>query len=296
MGDISLDGKEYSGRKVSKASLFGSDQLNGFAAMSDDGDGSDDSEINEEPSASHETDDDNDDEDDDEVSEEEFVRNRQKKNGKRKSRDVEGDSDQDDEEVEEEYSSDEDHDEDAAPVKGKKRSSQYESAELDQLERELQSIQESEATAAAHLKERAVRERQKALAVKAQKTVWNKALETRILLQKSLQGANKLPEPESQAALIAADEGLEGAYASLATQAAETLGSVLSLLESITAQNPAVAEAGDGAAANAVVGNGASGGVDALWEKWEGVYQQFVPFRDASIDRWHRKTVLTAGK
>ena len=34
---------------------------------------------------------------------------------------------------------------------------------------------------------------------------------------------------------------------------------------------------------------------ERLWEQLDGLYAAFAPFRDASIDRWHRKTTLTTG-
>ena len=52
----------------------------------------------------------------------------------------------------------------------------------------------AEAEAAAGLRERAQREQQKALAVKAQAQLWGRGLELRILLQRALQGANRLPQ------------------------------------------------------------------------------------------------------
>ena len=35
--------------------------------------------------------------------------------------------------------------------------------------------------------------------------------------------------------------------------------------------------------------------MQAKWQRLEEVEAGFAPFRDASIDRWHRKTMLSAG-
>lgn len=65
--------------------------------------------------------------------------------------------------------------------------------ELAALEREYEELQVAEAEAAAGLRVRAAKERQKALAVQAQQQLWQRGLEMRILLQKVLQGSNRLP-------------------------------------------------------------------------------------------------------
>lgn len=62
------------------------------------------------------------------------------------------------------------------------------------LEREYAEMRAAEAEAAAGLRERAAKERQKALAVQAQQALWQRGLELRILLQRALQGANRLPQ------------------------------------------------------------------------------------------------------
>ncbi len=42
-------------------------------------------------------------------------------------------------------------------------------------------------------------------------------------------------------------------------------------------------------------GEGAPPATEQLWTQLEDLYSSFAPFRDASIDRWHRKTTLTTG-
>jgi hypothetical protein len=69
-----------------------------------------------------------------------------------------------------------------------------EDGEMAELEREYEAMRVAEVEAAAGLQERAARERQKALAVRAQQQLWQRGLEARILLQRALQGANRLPQ------------------------------------------------------------------------------------------------------
>jgi hypothetical protein len=69
-----------------------------------------------------------------------------------------------------------------------------------------------------------------------------------------------------------------------------------------------VAEAAAGAAANGAAPqppaalSGANGGGEegaghaaTLWSSLDEAYRGFAPFRDAALDRWHRKTALTTG-
>lgn len=158
-------------------------------------------------------------------------------------------------------------------------------------------------------------------ASQAQKAVWQRGLEARILLQRALAGGNRLPQGEMQEAAAASSADLAAAFGGLAADASALLQDLLQLLGALAGQNPAVAEAAaaagtSGQAAAAAEGSGgrhkrargdedgsegrqqdgAQPGADALWGQVEAAYAAFGPFRDASIDRWHRKTTLTAGK
>ena len=64
----------------------------------------------------------------------------------------------------------------------------------------LPCLPQDEQSALEGLKERAAKERRKAVAVQAQKSVWQRGLEARILLQRALAGANRLPQGGMQAA------------------------------------------------------------------------------------------------
>ena len=173
----------------------------------------------------------------------------------------------------------------------------------------LPCLPQDEQSALEGLKERAAKERRKAVAVQAQKSVWQRGLEARILLQRALAGANRLPQGGMQAAAAGASGELATAFAGLAADAAALLGDLLQLMGALGEQNPAVGEAAAAAAegGGTKVGakrrrNGAQqqqeeevGQCGELWEQLDAAYASFVPFRDASIDRWHRKTLLTTG-
>jgi hypothetical protein len=60
----------------------------------------------------------------------------------------------------------------------------------------------------------------------------------------------------------------------------------------------AVGEAAAGAQAGEKRRREEGSGVPAseqLWDRLDDLYSSFAPFRDASLDRWHRKTTLTTG-
>jgi hypothetical protein len=123
-----------------------------------------------------------------------------------------------------------------------------------------------------------------------------------------------------QAAAAAADDELAAAFGGLAADASALLADLLSLLRALAAQNPAIADAATAAVgaeeegrdtpaaskrarhadpaatAAAAEGEEAGGKAAATWRQLDEAYAAFAPFRDASIDRWHRKTVLTTGR
>ncbi|GAB4815144.1 hypothetical protein N2152v2_002190 [Parachlorella kessleri] len=171
--------------------------------------------------------------------------------------------------------------------------------EMAELEREYEAMRAAEAEAAAGLRERAQREQHKALAVRAQAQLWGRGLELRILLQRALQGANRLPQAQAHGTAAAASEELLGGFSSLAQEAVGLLGDLSDLAETLYQQNPAVCEAAAGAQAGRKrLREGAGAGepsCEQLWAELDGLYSGFAPFRDAALDRWHRKTTLTTG-
>ena len=184
---------------------------------------------------------------------------------------------------------------------GKESDEEDEEDEAAALEREYREMQQQEADAVAGLHERAAKERKKGLAVRAQRSLWESGLEVRILLQKALQAGNRLPQSDAHRVAKVLDPELASGLNGLARDAASVVEDLLSLLGSLEEQHPAIGEA---AAAAGVKrkrsneeGGEEEGGArsDRLWTQLEDNYRRFAPFRDASIDRWHRKTVLSSG-
>lgn len=276
-GDIVLPGKEYSGRKSSRAAIFGSEGEG-------EDDGSDEEEEglrgSEEEASLHEADD---------------------------SEEAESDEEMEEASEEEEEEEEQSESEGAAGANGISNGfgvgkEDQEEDEAAALEREYREMQQQEADTVAGLQERAAKERKKGLAVRAQRSLWEAGLEVRILLQKALQAGNKLPQPESHRVAVAIDPELASGLSGLARDAAGVVEDLLGLLSSIEEQHPAVGEAAAAAGVKRKRSDDKEDGADVagslsdrLWAQLDDSYQRFAPFRDASIDRWHRKTVLSSG-
>ncbi|BDA50915.1 Protein AATF [Coccomyxa sp. Obi] len=179
------------------------------------------------------------------------------------------------------------------------------------LEREFEAARsgaDADAAAAAR-RDRAARERAKGLAVRNQRALWERMLELRILLQGCLQASNRLVRPHMHVAVCATAPELRSGMRGLSDGAAATLDSLLDLHDALLDRVP---DRSDGAlaqpsAAAAAAVNGVSKKrsrdasaqddslVGAKWARINAAYGRFAPYRDASMDRWHRKTMLMTG-
>ena len=176
------------------------------------------------------------------------------------------------------------------------------------------------------------RQAAKAAGVRAQQRLWGSALEMRIRLQKAVSGANRLPRPAAAAAFKASNSAVADSYQQLRSACQETLESMLQLHDALAQQHPAAAAALEAAAAAkqqqqqpaaaAAVAAGskrslAAAGLDAepgiepnstrgkytgscstaaaAWAAVDSTIESLAGFRDASLDKWHRRTVLSSG-
>jgi protein AATF/BFR2 len=175
------------------------------------------------------------------------------------------------------------------------------------------------------------RQAAKAAGVRAQQRLWGSALEMRIRLQKAVSGANRLPRPAAAAAFKASNSAVADSYQQLRSACQETLESMLQLHDALAQQHPAAAAALEAAAAAkqqqqppaaaaAAAGSKrslAAAGLDAepgaepsstrgkytgscstaaaAWAAVDSTIESLAGFRDASLDKWHRRTVLSSG-
>ena len=153
-----------------------------------------------------------------------------------------------------------------------------------------------DAAALANMKDRTSKERTKGLAVTHQKQLWEKHLQLRILLQKCLTSANRLPSGQDHQAVITSDTGLAHGYKHLVQSACETIDSLLGLHSALLQQHPAAHESAEAVEAEAKSRSKRKrrqGGEEhheglqspAKWQRIEEEYAKMVPFRDASVDR-----------
>ncbi|KAG2497233.1 hypothetical protein HYH03_004822 [Edaphochlamys debaryana] len=189
-----------------------------------------------------------------------------------------------------------------------------EDPELLALEAELDDLAEAEEEQAAALRRKAEKDRVKGVAVRAQQVLYERALENRILLQKCLQASNGLPRPPTHAALQASRPDVAEGYARLASAARNTLGQLLGLQRELMGRVPDITlppapspapgskrareESEDADEEDQREGGTSSSGsesLDELWQRLSAHHDALAPYRDASVDSWHRRTVLSSG-
>lgn len=168
--------------------------------------------------------------------------------------------------------------------------------EMAVLEKEMLEAEKAESQAAEELKDRRAKEFEKAKAVKVQKKLWQSGLEARIMMQKVLQGANKLPGADAHVVLEDVDPALAQEMRGVATDAKCTLGDVCEILDCLVEINPAVASRESGPKSSKRRRVSEEDGLRACWAALDTRYADFGTFRDASLDRWHRKTMIESGK
>ena len=164
------------------------------------------------------------------------------------------------------------------------------------LEKEMLEAENAEAEAAEELKDRRAKEYEKAKAVKMQKKLWQSGLEARIMMQKVLQGTNKLPGSEAHVVMEDVDPTLAQEMRGVASDAKRALGDLCEILDCLAEINPAVASRASGATSSKRRRVREEDGLRACWAALDARYAEFGAFRDASLDRWHRKTMIESGK
>lgn len=158
----------------------------------------------------------------------------------------------------------------------------------DMLEKEVEDVEEAEAQVAEELKDRAAKEYRKALCVKAQKRLWNASLESRIMVQKVVQGAHRLPSQDVHPYIGDVDPSLADEMRAVSIDAERSLDDMCAVLDALVEQNTSIQRSKRKRDAT-------GGTIEQVWEALDERYREIAPFRDTSLDRWHRKTMLTGG-
>eukprot|EP00192_Tetraselmis_astigmatica_P005813 CAMPEP_0117677686 /NCGR_PEP_ID=MMETSP0804-20121206/16876_1 /TAXON_ID=1074897 /ORGANISM="Tetraselmis astigmatica, Strain CCMP880" /LENGTH=452 /DNA_ID=CAMNT_0005486983 /DNA_START=116 /DNA_END=1474 /DNA_ORIENTATION=- len=137
----------------------------------------------------------------------------------------------------------------------------------------------------AALSERKAADIAKGTAVVAQQQLGKRFVEFRILLQQVLGNSNRMPRSE-----------LAAEVSSLIQAASESHETLLELQSALESTNSAIHQQHDGDASRG--DSETEPGVRSVEEQWERLdagWMRAQPFIDASIDRWHRKTMLGTG-
>jgi len=289
---IAIDDGEYVGKSSSRAAMEGA-----WAGEEDERDESDES--------------------DDASDDHAMVTDSDDKSDSDETNDDDDDDDGESEEASEEENPEEDDASDSesqSESDGEGEGAFNETSAANALEAELAAMRAEEAEANRLLKTKS-QNVAKGAAVRTQNACWERSLRTRIVLQKGLTLAAKMPAPEYAKAMRDADAEVAPALAVAAASARGALDALLRLQAALMDGNPAIGEAlregendgNDGAGnakkrktrgfyAEAATLDLLSKPAAAVWRAADAAFQSYAPFRDQSCDRWHRKAQVTSGK
>ncbi|CAG9461785.1 unnamed protein product [Pedinophyceae sp. YPF-701] len=160
------------------------------------------------------------------------------------------------------------------------------------LDDELDAQELSERAHVEQMRERRQREQSKGRAVRNQRRLYEKALGCRILLQKPLVGAYRLPSRRVAAQIPQVAPEAGEALEAVRREARDTVATIVAVMDALMERNPAIEDRAG------VLGRGDLSALSSskLWRAVEARDGVLAPFRDAAVDRWHRRTILTSGK
>ncbi|XP_024538306.1 protein bfr2-like [Selaginella moellendorffii] len=127
----------------------------------------------------------------------------------------------------------------------------------------------------------------KGRAVKNQMELWGSALHMRIALQKIVAGSNLLPQEEASSP--------SEAQQTLKAAALQTLDSLLDLEKALLEQNREALDAYRKDSDVEQETHSVSDSLDSAWQRLSNSYSRLIPYRDRTVDRWHRKTQISSG-
>lgn len=171
--------------------------------------------------------------------------------------------------------------------------------EIEELEKEYMNLRHNEQDLLKNLKRHKDEDFLKGQAIKNQKVLWDKTLEFKFLLQRLFEFSNRLPQEPVRSSFCDSDNGVGVAYSDLITSSEKTLDSMLELQEALLENNPSIIQATDGNSLQSFNHSEASKNQDVdddeRWFHLSQMHTRIAPFRNKSIDKWHRKTQVTTG-
>lgn len=175
---------------------------------------------------------------------------------------------------------------------------------VEELVNEYEKLQEEESDALAHIKRQERKNKDRAIAIRNQQSVWESALECRMLLQNLLGLANKAPRPDVYSTIMSHSIEARTGYSAVTKAACNALDSLLQLTLELAGNNPDILGSSDGTAhpqdLSVLLSENQGLEVhedltDTYWRKLKAVQATFSKYGDDSIDAWHRKTSITTG-
>ena len=277
-GPIEMEGAEYAGRSASRSD-FERDAPE--AASSDDDEDDDDDQGSEE--------DEEDDSDTDPYADEDedayVAYDADEAGPSAKGGDEEEEEDDDDD------NDDDNDDDDDFDEKGARARDLLSAATEgdDDLARELQAFrQEEEQTK--KLVDTKAQHVAKGKAVRAQRTIWERALHARIRLQKVMSSAARLPTANACRGLKRAAPDAGEALDALSQMARKTMRSLTALQTALMGN---IDDIRLGERSTIVDVDDA---LDDVWAKTDAGYRAYSSYRDSTCDRWYRKSAVSVGK
>lgn len=170
-------------------------------------------------------------------------------------------------------------------------------AEIDELEKEMLDLRKQQ-DLLKDLKRHKDEDAMKGQAVKNQKALWDKTLEFRFLLQKAFSNSNKLPQEPIKSSFCNSDKLVDQAYSDLVSSCKETLDSMLELQEVLVEKNQSILQCtgnGKDSHTDEDLSTDLKGEPDEDWLRIHKIHSRIAPFRNNSVDKWHRKTQVTTG-
>lgn len=163
-----------------------------------------------------------------------------------------------------------------------------------ELEKECQSHTSEKQDILMNLRRHKDEDTVKGQAVKNQKALWDKTLEFRFLLQKAFSVSNKLPQEPVKSYFCSSDTAVGQAYSELICSSKETLDSILKLQEALVENNQSIIQAkSKGSCEDEKVSTLEI--EDEDWSKIFNFHNRIAPFRNNSIEKWHRRTQVATG-
>ena len=197
----------------------------------------------------------------------------------------------DDDDNDDDDDDDEDEDDDDFDEKGARARDLLSAATEgdDDLARELQAFrQEEEQTK--KLVDTKAQHVAKGKAVRAQRTIWERALHARIRLQKVMSSAARLPTANACRGLKRAAPDAGEALDALSQMARKTMRS-LTALQTALMGNIDDIKLGERSTIVDV-----DDALDDVWAKTDAGYRAYSSYRDSTCDRWYRKSAVSVGK